>query len=749
MKNIFAVIIFCMLSTITFSQVILFGTKWHFTKGDDPVYKNENFDDSQWKLKLVPSSDKGWEGLCWYRVKFSVPKQMIGKEMVLMAGTIDAADETFVNGTLVGTGGKISPKVETAWDQERVYTIPAGIVKENNTLAIRMFNATAIGGIYKGRLALMTKETYEKEKKQLAANKQSYFQLTTSNGLISAVYNKETDRVETLYPHLFAYYDSAKFVSPVAYNIQLQKPQQPVSVKYKDNTHVIEIGYKNFTVYYFAPFTTHEKTFYAVVKGLPNAIKNIAFKYDEGKGKIYTSNYTIAQNGIAEKYFLFKFTDTLHHNVQTDNNPSQPDNNPPQPDNHPSQPIKTDNHPSLLAEEIKYMQSVFARCHIPANATADEKAAMQQSAAFLKMSQVAEQEGQIFPYAPGQVMASLRPGEWSIAWVRDGSFALAAMARLGMYEEARKGLEFMLKAKDVGRFKNYIFRDGKDYGIGVDYQISATRYFGNGKEECDYNDDGPNIEIDDFGLFLWALDEYMQSSGDTEFYKKWEPILATKVADAIIHNIDKDGVIRRDSGPWEHHLPGRRYTFTAGVCAEGLKRFAALQKKMGYNWQKYAAAADSMYNGIMKHMVYENRVIKGNADDQLTTAHYFHDAGTFELFANGLMSDKKLFATHMQDYDQLMKVKNDIGYIRVYSDDTYENQEWPFADLRVAVAQNHLGSRQLAKGLIDKVTMLSKANYNTIPEIYRLGDCYFRGAIPMVGYGAGAYVLAVLDYYGK
>ncbi|MEX6687809.1 hypothetical protein QTN47_09910 [Danxiaibacter flavus] len=732
MKKNIVTLILLFFAINSFAQVIHFDTKWRFIVGDNPDYKNENYDDSRWQLRPVPSSNKGWGGLCWYRVRFSVPKQMVGKEMVFFAGTIDAADETYINGKLVGKGGKISPNVETAWDQERQYSISAGAIKEHNTLAIRMYNAPAIGGIYKGRLALMTKETYEKEKQALAINKQSYFQLTTSNGLITAVYNKETDRVETLYPHLFSYYDSALFVSPVAYNISLKQPQQPLSVKYTGNTHVIEVKYPRFTVYYFAPFTTQEKVFYAVVKGNPDAIKNVAFNYDQGKGQIQTNEYVIKKDGIAEKYFLFGFTDTLHHDAAVCEKAKE---------------RLQEKNTSLLDYEIQFMKSVFARCHFPANATADEKAVLQQSAAILKMSQVGEQE--VLPYSHGQVMASLRPGEWSISWVRDGSFAIAAMAKLGMHEEAKKGLEFMLNAKPAGRFKNYVFRDGKDYGIGVDYQISATRYFGNGKEECDFNDDGPNIEIDDFGLFLFALDEYMKSSNDVTFYKRWEDVLATKVADAIIHNIDKDGVIRRDSGPWEHHLPGRRYTFTAGVCAEGLKRFASLQKNMGYEWEKYSAAADSMYRGIMKNMVYENRVIKGNADDQLTTAHYFHDAGTFELFANGLISDKKLFATHMQDYDQLMKVKKDIGYIRVYSDDTYENQEWPFADLRVAVAQNHLGSRQLAKGLIDKVTMLSKANYSTIPEIYRLGDCYFRGAIPMVGYGAGVYIMAVLDYYGK
>lgn len=732
MKKIYLLLISCLYTFFSYSQIVHFDTKWNFIIGDNADYKNETFDDTTWKKVVVPSSDKGREGICWYRVKFDVPKELIGKELVLFAGTIDAADETYINGKLVGSSGKFPPNVQSSWDVERRYFIPAGIIKEKNTLAIRVYNAPAIGGIYKGRLALMTKETYEKEKKELATKKQSYFQLTTSNGLISAVYNKETNRVEALYPHIFSYYDSAKFVEPVAFNIALKQPHSPVSVRYAENTHVIEVGYKNFNVYYFAPFTTNEKVFYAVVKGKAAEIDRLSFQYDEGKGKLLLGDYTFRKNGQVEKYFLFGFTDSLHHDTAICKN---------------AKARLRQQNASLLTEEIRFMQSVFARCKFPPEATPDEKNLLEQSASILKMSQVAEQE--IFPYSHGQVLASLRPGAWCIAWVRDGAFAIAAMAKLGMYDEAKKGLEFMLKAQPTGRFKNYIFRDGKDYGIGVDYQISATRYFGNGKEECDFNENGPNIEIDDFGLFLFALDEYVKYSKDAEFYKKWESLLSTKVADPIIHNIDAKGLIRRDSGPWEHHLPGRQYTFTSGVCAEGLKRFALLQKQFGYPWQKYANAADSLYNGIMNHMVYKNRLVKGNAEDQDTTAHYFFDAGTFELFANGLIKDKKLFEGHMQANDRVLKVKGDIGYIRVFSDDSYENQEWPFADLRVAVAQKYFGNKVTSKALIDKVTKISKANYNIIPEIYSLEDCYYRGAIPMVGYGSGAYVLALLDYYQK
>lgn len=728
-----AAILSCLLTSAISAQVIHFDAEWRFIIGDNLDYKNEDFDDTNWKQVVVPSSDRGREGYGWYRVRFTVPKEMLGREMVLFAGTIDAVDETYINGALVGKSGRFpSPTegVQSCWDQERMYVFPAGIVKENNTLAIRIYCEPGIGGIYKGRLALITKEAYKRETRERLAQRQSYFQLTTSNGLIAAVYNQETGRVETVSPHIFSTIDENQFVEPFAHAIFPQTTQQPVSAEYAGDTHVIKVRYKDFDVYYFASFTMPEKLFYAVAKGAPAAVSNMTFQCIAGKGRVQTDEYVMTKDGIAEKYFILGFTDALHHDTTACARARK---------------RLVRENTSLVAREIQYMQSLFARCRIPEKATADEKKLLRQSIAFLKMSQVGENE--IFPYSHGQVLASLPPGPWNTAWVRDGAFAIEAMARLGMLEEARKGLEFMLKARPSGRFVHYVFRDGKDYGIGVDYQISATRYFGNGKEECDANEDGPNIEIDDFGLFLTALDEYMTASGDIEFYRKWEETLSLKVADAIIHNMDANGMIRRDSGPWEHHLPGRQYTFTSGVCAEGLKRFAAWQKKLGYPWEKYAAAAGTLHDGVMENAVYENRLIKGNASDRLQTDHYFYDAGTFELFANGLMEDKKLFENHMRAYDKVLRIKGDCGYIRVFSDDTYENQEWPFADLRVAVAHLRFGNKAEAKQLIDKITTLSKANYAAIPEIYRLGDCYYRGSIPMIGYGSGAYVLAVLDYY--
>jgi hypothetical protein len=59
----------------------------------------------------------------------------------------------------------------------------------------------------------------------------------------------------------------------------------------------------------------------------------------------------------------------------------------------------------------------------------------------------------------------------------------------------------------VGAYESYL---AGDYGdAGVPYQISVCRYYGDGTEWSDSNTNGPNIEFDGFGLFLWALDQYV------------------------------------------------------------------------------------------------------------------------------------------------------------------------------------------------------------------------------------------------
>jgi GH15 family glucan-1,4-alpha-glucosidase len=474
-------------------------------------------------------------------------------------------------------------------------------------------------------------------------------------------------------------------------------------------------------------------------------------------GNILTGSILSRYNkDVFEKYFLYSFIDSLHTDTAIVSKAI-------------AKLVKAKK--SLLDDEVNYMQKLFSTCTIPNNLSAKERNVVEQSITILKMSQVSDKE--IFPYSHGQILASLRPGLWHIAWVRDGSYAIQAMTRLGMFAEAKKGLEFMLKAPS-GHFKHYVYKDGKDYGPGVDYQISLTRYFGNGVEECDYNEFGPNIEFDNFGLFLNAFSDYVIRSKDSDFYKKWNQLMCTKVADATINCIDTNSLIKADSGPWEHHLQiPKQYTFTSGVCARGLEQFSLLQKQFHLPYEKYKLAAELLKQGILTHMLCDNKYIKGNVNDQLKTDHEYYDAGVYEIFANGLINDKKLFLSHMNEYDKVLRIKGiRPGYIRLNSTDPYENQEWVYINLRIANAHLLFGEKGEAAKLLNFVTEQAAVNNNTIPEMYsnklqmdkvtndfksndiwcnciRDKDDQYIGTVPMVGYGSAAYILTLFAYYNK
>ena len=71
------------------------------------------------------------------------------------------------------------------------------------------------------------------------------------------------------------------------------------------------------------------------------------------------------------------------------------------------------------------------------------------------------------------------------------------------------------------------------------------------------------------------------SHGDLDFFKEYHQFINEKVADALIHCIDKNDVIRIDSGPWERHLPGKQYIYTSATASGGLKVYAELLNLAG------------------------------------------------------------------------------------------------------------------------------------------------------------------------
>jgi GH15 family glucan-1,4-alpha-glucosidase len=315
-----------------------------------------------------------------------------------------------------------------------------------------------------------------------------------------------------------------------------------------------------------------------------------------------------------------------------------------------------------------------------------------------------------------------------------------------MFDEAKKLLTFYLNA-DAGFYKNFTWKDGKEYGVGKDYQMSVTRYFGNGKEESDFNDQGPNIELDGFGFFLNTFSEYINRSSDTKYFEANYKLVSEKVADVLIHCVDKNDLIRIDSGPWERHLPGKQYAYTSITAAGGLKAYANLLKNMGYDSEKYFEAAARIVSGIKKNLVVDGKYLKGNAEGKSNDEYEIYDMGMIEAFNLDVIHDIEFFNSNLDEYNKKLKIANDRGYSRVNGVDLYDISEWVMIDLRTASAHIKFSQKEKAKKIIDWITSQAKLNFNLIPELFDYTKSTYDGAVPMVGFGAGVYIKTLNDFY--
>jgi sialate O-acetylesterase len=146
--------------------------EWKFKKGDDPDYKNTNFDDGNWSEIFVPGTweEQGYgqvDGYGWYRRTFFIPEHLEGKWIVITIGSIDDADQTFLNGQLVGSIGEFYKVGTPGYDPNdyqriRAYYLSPDKFKagKQNTIAIRVFDGGGIGGIYKGPVGIVEKDNF-------------------------------------------------------------------------------------------------------------------------------------------------------------------------------------------------------------------------------------------------------------------------------------------------------------------------------------------------------------------------------------------------------------------------------------------------------------------------------------------------------------------------------------------------------------------------------------------------------------
>jgi len=168
---------------------------------------------------------------------------------------------------------------------------------------------------------------------------------------------------------------------------------------------------------------------------------------------------------------------------------------------------------------------------------------------------------------------------------------------------------------------------------------------------------------------------------------------------------------------------------------------------MGYNSEKYFEASNRIVGGIKNNFVVDGKYLKGNAEGKSNDEYEFYDMGMIEAFNLNVINDAGFFNSNITEYDKKLKIGDDRGYSRVNGVDLYDISEWIMIDLRTASAHIKFGQKDKAKKLIDWITHQAKLNFNLIPELFDYTKATYDGAVPMVGFGAGAYIKTLNDFY--
>jgi sialate O-acetylesterase len=124
-----------------------------------------DFDDSAWSEMKIPQNWENTEigtfdGVIWFRKRIEIPENWINKNLVVELGPIDDMDATFVNGKKIG-----GYEGAGFWSTDRIYDIPAELVKDKNLLiAVRALDNQGGGGIYgvPEKLKIHPKDSEEK-----------------------------------------------------------------------------------------------------------------------------------------------------------------------------------------------------------------------------------------------------------------------------------------------------------------------------------------------------------------------------------------------------------------------------------------------------------------------------------------------------------------------------------------------------------------------------------------------------------
>jgi sialate O-acetylesterase len=124
-------------------------------RGSQGKWQSKDFNDTNWKTMRLPQFWENdvladFDGIVWFRKEIDLPKDMLGKDLVLEFYA-DDDDKLWVNGNYIGA--------TSGYNVQRKYVIPSSVWKEKgNVISLRIADSGGGGGIYGKENDLVLKE---------------------------------------------------------------------------------------------------------------------------------------------------------------------------------------------------------------------------------------------------------------------------------------------------------------------------------------------------------------------------------------------------------------------------------------------------------------------------------------------------------------------------------------------------------------------------------------------------------------
>jgi hypothetical protein len=723
-----------------------------FRPGDDDVWRSPYIDEREgWNFIRVPGC---WErqgfasldGFGWYRLRFRLPLSMRDDSLVLVMNGVDDADETFLNGILVGRSGGFPPHPRSELHSLRIYPLPRHIRQEFNSLAIRVYDMSDSGGVTGSMFRIVRVDSISRVLDEIVREPFRPPHMVISNGIMMSTFDPVTLTITSSRPNLYTEMEQGLYTEDVmtSLGISITRRDSVVQlsalpggkVEYEQGRGIIHASFDGgLEAWWYHPHETQSRIMIAAVRRSAHGIYGEAgVTVDLPRHYWKPAQREDRTDSAITQYFIFAWNSCCDELAQRDLD---------------SFLVRRDSGvPYAIDTERAWWDKSMSQIMIPPHLNARERGVYIESCRLLIDAQVNRQGAGI-----GQFVSSYTPPSQAYAVPRDHLNACIALARVGAVGEAEAGLDFIESAGNG----SYVFYNayGFEAGTGLPYLVTPARYNGAGNECTWKKKDDAVLSFDGSAIYIEAVEALRaakrreaeslgQAFNDAAWLQPRMKLLTARAADVLLQLRDSSGLIGRDGGPWGDGLAASPDVYTTIHAIHALRLAAGYAKQTGDAARAYIynQGADEMSSAIHRLV---RRLRETESDSSLSRRDriVFHpllcDGITCGVFEHGTDTS----ATALDVVESGFSISDKPGMYNARPDgDWPARQARPFITLRLARAYAANGQSDKAKMLFEYITSLAADNNGMIPELVDPVSRNWYGGRPCVGQGAAEYVIA-------